>query len=279
MTKIKIITDSTSDLSIEEIEKYNVEVLPMKVTIDGEEFIDIDNKEYIYKMRNAKQFFTSQPSLGAFLETYEKWTNLGYEIISIHVSSALSGTYSTACSAANEFNGIHVVDTKTASRGIKYFVEDCYNYVKEGLSISEIVEKLNKKTKDILTYVTVDKLDNLVKGGRIKKTAGIIGGVLNLKILTKLCEDELVVLDKVRGRKKLIQSLIKAILDDIKDRKIKQISLIDTISDEYIKEIRELIYDRLGYSIPDENINTTTPAVSTHAGEGSVGVIIELYEK
>ncbi|MBF0713577.1 DegV family protein [Gemella sp. GH3] len=279
MAKIKIITDSTSDLSIEEIERYDVEVVPMTVTIDGEEFIDMDNKEYIYKMRTAKQFFTSQPSVGKFLEIYKKWTELGYKVISIHVSSVLSGTYSTAHSASKEFDGVYVIDTKTASRGIKYVIENCYNYILEGVEILEIIKRLNKKTKDILTYVTIDKLDNLVRGGRIKKTSGLIGGILNLKILTKLCEEELMVVDKVRGKKKLVQALIKTILIDIKDRTVKQISLVDTISDEYIKEIREAIYDNVGYLIPDNNIRTTTPAVSTHAGEGSVGVIIELHEQ
>lgn len=73
MSKIKLITDSTSDLTQEEIEFYDIAVIPMKVTIDGEDFDNIDNEEYIYKMRDAKKFSTSQPAVGLFMDEYMDW--------------------------------------------------------------------------------------------------------------------------------------------------------------------------------------------------------------
>ena len=84
---------------------------------------------------------------------------------------------------------------------------------------------LREKTKNILTYVTIDKLDNLVKGGRLSKSQALIGGLLNIKVLTQLKETELVALDKVRGKKKLIKTLINHIEEDKNDRTIKSISL------------------------------------------------------
>lgn len=275
--KIKLITDSTSDLTKEEIVKYDIDVVPVSAIIDGIEYDNISNEEYIYKMREAKNFYTSQPAVGIFLERYNKWTDLGYTVISIHISSAISGTYSTALSVAREFNDVYVVDTKTASRGIKYFIDDCYNYIKEGKSIQEILELLNNKQNKVLTYVTIDKLDNLVKGGRLKKTAGLIGGLLNLKILTKLLPDELVAIDKVRGKKKLVQSLFSNIAKDLGDNKIKTVSLANVLSDEYIELIKIEFENKFNYKLLKENILITTPAISTHTGEGAVGVIIELY--
>lgn len=277
MEKIKLITDSASDLTKEEIEKYDIAVIPITVTIDGVEYESIDNKEYIYKMREAKQFFTSQPAVGKFLEEYKKWTDLGYTVISIHISSAISGTFSTAYSVAQEFENVYVVDTKTASRGEYYFIDECYNYIQEGKSAKEIVELLNRKQEKVLTYVTIDKLDNLVKGGRLKKTAGLIGGLLNVKILTKLFSEELSAIDKVRGKKKLIQSLIENIKKDLGEtNKIKQIYLVNVLADEYVELMKENFADELGYTIPDKNIMITTPAISTHTGEGAVGIVIEL---
>lgn len=274
--KIKLVTDSTSDLTAEEITNYDIEILPVSVNIDGTQYDFIDNKEYIYKMREAKNFSTSQPAVGLYLDVFKKWTDLGYTVISIHISSAISGTYSTAYSAAQEFENVYVIDSKTTSRGLKYFIDDCYSYVQEGKDPSEIVELLNNKQEKVLTYVTIDKLDNLVKGGRLKKSAGLIGGLLNIKILTKLYPEELTAIDKVRGKKKLVQSLIENIKKDTLGKKIKQISLADVLSDEYVKEIREAIAENFNYEIPNENIHTTTPAISTHTGEGAVGVLIEL---
>ncbi|MBU0279319.1 DegV family protein [Gemella sp. zg-1178] len=276
MARIKLITDSTSDLTQEEIEFYNIAVIPMKVTIDGEDFDGIDNEEYIYRMRDAKQFSTSQPAVGLFMDAYKKWTEKGYEIISLHVSSALSGTYNTAFCVAQDYKGVHVVDTMTATCGMKYFIKDAYDYIKEGKNVKDIVELLVAKQKKVLTYVTIDKLDNLVRSGRLKKTAGLIGNFLNLKILTKLLPDELVVLDKVRGKKKLVQALINAIKKDVENKKIKTISLVNVLSYEYIDMVREKMLEVFDYQVLDKNIVITTPAVSTHAGEGAVGVMIEV---
>lgn len=276
MTKIKIITDSTSDLTKEEIEKYDIEIVPITVTLDGEEFTNMDNEEYIYRMREAKEFFTSQPAVGLFFEQYEKWTELGYTVISIHVASAVSGTYSTATSVAKEFHDVHVFDSMTASRGIKYYIEDCYKLIQEGKSVEEIMAFLKEKQKKVFTYVTIDKLDNLVKGGRLKKSAGLIGGLLNIKVLAKLFPDELAPIDKVRGKKKIIQSLIENIKNDIQEQEIKNISLVHILSYEYLDDIKLAIKENLGYDVRDEDVVITTPGIATHVGEGGVGVLVEL---
>ncbi len=275
MKKIKIITDSASDLNKEEIEKFNIEVLPITVTVDGVEYKDISNEEYIYKMRGAKNFFTSQPSLGLFLEKYEKWTSLGYEIISIHISDSLSGTCKTALSASKEFEGVYVIDSMTASVGIKYLIKYCYDMINKGIDISDIYGRVLEKRQDIFTYVTIDTLDNLVKGGRLRKTAGLIGNLFNLKILTKLENGELKLVEKARGKRKLVASLIKTIKCDLENRKIKKISLANVLSYEYVNMIKDEILREFDYNIKEEDIIITTPAISTHAGEKAVGIVIE----
>ncbi|MBF0710053.1 MULTISPECIES: DegV family protein [unclassified Gemella] len=277
MKKIKIVTDSTSDLRKEEIEKYGVEVVYLTALIDGVEYREIDNTEYIYKLREAKNFSTSQPSVGQFMETYEKWTKEGYDIISIHLTPAVSGTYSTAVSVANDYKNVKVIDTTTSSRGMIYFIKDAYKYIQEGKSLDEIYKLLQEKREKVITYVSIDKLDNLVKGGRLKKTVGFMGGLLNLKILTKVTEnDELVPIEKVRGKKKLVQAIIDNMKKDLAGQELKTISLVHALSDEYIKLLRIALKEEFGYQIKDEDIEIVTAVISTHVGEGAVGILIEL---
>ncbi|MDO4813913.1 MAG: DegV family protein [Gemella sp.] len=276
MKKIKIITDSTSDLRKEEIEKYGVEVVYLTAIIDGVEYREIDNTEYIHKLRTAKDFSTSQPAVGQFIEAYEKWTKEGYDIISIHLTPAVSGTYSTAVSVANDFENVRVVDTTTSSRGMIYFIKEAYEYIQEGKSLDEIYDLLQAKREKIITYVSIDKLDNLVKGGRLKKSAGFIGGLLNLKVLTKVTEnDELVPVDKVRGKKKLVQALIDNLKKDLVGKEIKTVSLVHSLSDEYVELMSSALKEAFGYEMKQEDIGIVTAVISTHVGEGAVGILIE----
>ena len=278
MEKVKIIIDSSSDLTFDEIEKYNVDVIPLTINIDGNEYDyrTISNDEYIERMRTANTYSTSQPAIGKFLEAYERWTKEGYKIIVLTLSSALSGTYNTAVTASSEFEGVYVVDSKTTTRGMVFLLKECLKQLEEQVAIETIVESLREKAKNILTYVTIDKLDNLVKGGRLSKSQALIGGLLNIKVLTQLKETELVALDKVRGKKKLIHTLIKHIEDDKQGREIKSISLPNSIADEYISLIKSELKETFGYVVSDEEIFTTTPIISTHTGENAVGILVEL---
>ena len=104
MEKVKIIIDSSSDLTLDEIEKYNLEVIPLTINIDGEEYDyrTIGNEEYIIRMRTAKEFSTSQPAIGKYIEAFEKWTKEGYKILVLTISSALSGTYNSVLAASSD---------------------------------------------------------------------------------------------------------------------------------------------------------------------------------
>ena len=276
--KVKIIIDSSSDLTFDEIKKYDVEVVPLTINVDGTEYDyrTISNDEYIEKMRTATSYSTSQPAIGKFFETFEKWTEQGYKVIVLTLSSALSGTYNTALTASSEFEGVYVVDTKTTTRGMVFILKECLKQLEENIDIDTIVTSLNEKTKKILTYVTIDKLDNLVKGGRLSKSQALIGGLLNIKVLTQLKETELVALDKVRGKKKLVQTLIKHIEEAKQGKTIKSISLPNALADEYVDLIKAELKEAFGYEVSEDEIFTTTPIISTHTGENAVGILVEL---
>ena len=227
-------------------------------------------------MRTAESYSTSQPAIGKFIEAYEKWTNEGYQVIVLTLSSALSGTYNTAVTASSEFENVHVVDTKTTTRGMVFLLKECLRQLEENVDVSTIAERLREKAKNILTYVTIDKLDNLVKGGRLSKSQALIGGLLNIKVLTQLKETELVALDKVRGKKKLVHTLIKHIEEEKQNKTIKSISLPNSLADEYITLIKSELKEVFGYEVSEDEIFTTTPIISTHTGENAVGILVEL---
>lgn len=278
LEKVKVIIDSSSDLTFDEIEKYNVDVIPLTINIDGTEYDyrTISNDEYIERMRTASTYSTSQPAIGKFIEAFEKWTNEGYKVIVLTLSSALSGTYNTAVTASSEFEGVHVIDTKTTTRGMVFLLKECLKQLEENLDVEVIAENLREKAKNILTYVTIDKLDNLVKGGRLSKSQALIGGLLNIKVLTQLKETELVALDKVRGKKKLVHTLINHIEEAKQGKTIKSISLPNALADEYVALIKSELEEVFGYVVDEKEIFTTTPIISTHTGENAVGILVEL---
>ena len=278
LEKVKVIIDSSSDLTFDEIEKYNVDVIPLTINIDGTEYDyrTISNDEYIERMRTASTYSTSQPAIGKFIEAFEKWTKEGYKVIVLTLSSALSGTYNTAVTASLELEGIYVVDTKTTTRGMVFLLKECLSQLEQQIEIETIVENLREKAKNILTYVTIDKLDNLVKGGRLSKSQALIGGLLNIKVLTQLKETELVALDKVRGKKKLVHTLINHIEEAKQGKSIKNISLPNSLADEYVTLIKSELEEVFGYIVDEKEIFTTTPIISTHTGENAVGILVEL---
>ena len=157
-----------------------------------------------------------------------------------------------------------------------FLLKECLKQLEENVAVEVIAENLREKAKNILTYVTIDKLDNLVKGGRLSKSQALIGGLLNIKVLTQLKETELVALDKVRGKKKLVQTLIKHIEEAKQGKSIKNISLPNALADEYVTLIRSALKESFGYEVNEDEIFTTTPIISTHTGENAVGILVEL---
>jgi len=182
----------------------------------------------------------------------------------------------TTVLARRGFKNVHVVDTKTTTRGMVFLLKECLRQLEENVDVSTIAERLREKAKNILTYVTIDKLDNLVKGGRLSKSQALIGGLLNIKVLTQLKETELVALDKVRGKKKLVHTLIKHIEEEKQNKSIKSISLPNSLADEYITLIKSELKEVFGYEVSEDEIFTTTPIISTHTGENAVGILVEL---
>lgn len=215
MSKIKLITDSTCDLPKKIIDEYDIEVIPLIINLGDESYtdgVDIDIKTLLNKMENSQcTASTSQITPGRFHEVYEKYLKEGYSIISIHLSSEMSGTYHSACVARDSFENAHitVIDGRNVTSGLGILVFKAAKLIKEGMEVQQVVNEIKKFIPRVNSLLAFESLENLVKGGRLSKTAGIIGSILGIKIVLEVKEGKMAVRDKFRGNKKAVKYIIE----------------------------------------------------------------------
>lgn len=214
MEKIKIITDSTLDLPAELIREKNIEVLPLLINFGEESYLDgveITTKEMIDKI-NATGILptTAQVTPNRFEETFKKYLDEGYKIVVLTLSSDMSGTYQSACIAKDmlESDDIVVIDSRNVTSGLGLLVLKACQFRDKGLGIKEIEEEILKAIPKVKSSLNFESLENLVRGGRLSKTAGTIGSVLGLRLILEVKDGKMSVKDKVRGSKKALKKLI-----------------------------------------------------------------------
>lgn len=214
MEKIKIITDSTLDLPAELIREKNIEVLPLLINFGEESYLDgveITTKEMIDKI-NATGVLptTAQVTPNRFEETFKKYLDEGYKIVALTLSSDMSGTYQSACIAKDmlESDDIVVIDSRNVTSGLGLLVLKAFQFRDKGLGIKEIEEEILKAIPKVKSSLNFESLENLVRGGRLSKTAGTIGSVLGLRLILEVKDGKMSVKDKVRGSKKALKKLI-----------------------------------------------------------------------
>lgn len=240
MEKIKIITDSTADLSNDIYNKYDIEVLPLLINFEEKSYLDgveINPKMVFEKIEKEGILpTTAQVIPNRFMESYKKYLDEGYKIISIHMSSAMSGTYQSACIAKEmlESNDIVVIDSQNVTAALGILVLKAAKLRDKGYDIIQIENELNNIKKNVKLSVCFESLEYLVRGGRISKTAGIVGGILGIKLVLDIKDGLMSVKDKIRGTKKAINKII----DDLENSNLDEdvpVILIDVDNVE-IKE-------------------------------------------
>jgi DegV family protein with EDD domain len=279
MEKIKIITDSTADLPKHIIEKYDIEVVPLLVNFGSQSYIDgveITLSELLRRIKEEDTFpTTAQVNPQRFYESYEKYLKQGYKIISIHLSSKMSGTYQSSCIARDmlETEDIITIDSLNVTGGLGLLVIKAARLREQGYSAEKIQSELIKLIPHVKSAIGFESLENLVKGGRLSKTAGLIGGMLGIKPILTVKDGELTSMDKVRGSKKAV----KTILDFMDNTGIKEGELCFLM---YVEN--EDILFSLRESLNNKNIeyieNEVGCVVGVHAGTNACGIFfIEKY--
>ena len=214
MQKIKIITDSTIDIPSELLEKNDIEVIPVLINFGEDSYLDgveITTSKMIERINKENALpTTAQITPIRFEETFKKYLDQGYKIITLLLSSEMSGTYQSACIAKEmlETEDIVVVDSRNVSSGLGLLTLRACKLSDNGASIQEIEEELIKVRDKIKCTLNFESLDNLVRGGRLPKVAGAIGTALGLRLILEIKDGKIGVKDKVRGSKKALKKLI-----------------------------------------------------------------------
>ncbi|WP_391120462.1 DegV family protein [Psychrobacillus sp. L3] len=276
---MKLFADSACDLPKSFYELHNVELIPLRVHIDKDEYEDIigiDSKEVYAAIRAGKQPKTSQASPELFLSRFEELAKSGEDGFYISLSSALSGTYSTAVMMKEQLMETYpdlkltIIDSKCASLGIGLLIKEAVRLRDEGMSLSMMEEKIRFSALHMEHLFTVEDLDYMARGGRVSKTSAFIGGLLNIKPLLHVEEGKLVPIEKIRGRKKVIKRMID-VMGERADRLEEQNIAISHGDDEATAlELKQLIEER--FHPKSIEIHLIGSTVGAHAGPDTLAL-------
>lgn len=279
MARIYVVSDSTADLSNKQIEKYNLNIVPLTISFGDELYtdgIDLTPSEFYKKLSASSQLpKTSQPSPEALRQIYDKIASEDDTILSIHVSGKLSGTLSSAETAATMVSSkVIPVDSLNASQGVARSVLIAAEAIRRNMPLDKILNITDKSIKNTFSVFAVDTLEFLQRNGRIGKAASLLGSMLQLKpILYADPEGMVAVYDKVRGRSKIIPNLVAAALKNVKSDKPVNLSVVHTNAEDKA----ELLLTELKkhYEIVDLYVGQVGPAIGTHIGPGAISLMIQ----
>lgn len=280
MNKVKIITDSTCDLSKEIIEARDIEVLPLYVNFTDESYKDGVNisTEELYKLVEKKNELpkTSAIDIVALTDCFKKYLDLGYDIIFTGISRQLSRTYENAIMARDELgaDNIYIVDSKNLSTGIGLTVLMACDYRDKGLSAKEIVDEMEVVTDKVKAQFAIETMDYLHKGGRCSSLAKIFGTLLKIKPIIFVREGKMTVGMKPIGKMKVaLDKMINMFLEDYKAGNVvkTRVFITHSIAIESEKYIRE----KLESEVKDMEIISTVAGcvISSHCGPGTIGIL------
>ncbi|MCI9395022.1 MAG: DegV family protein [Oscillospiraceae bacterium] len=273
---VKIITDSASDV----LTPYHpaVSVLPMTITFGDQQYRDkeeLSHQRFYELLIESEQLpSTSQIGPAQFEEAFQAQVDAGHSIVAVILSGKLSGTYQSACIAAEEFpQKVFVVDSENAALGEGILVQRAAQLVDQGLEAPEIAQRLEDEKKDIRLIALLDTLEYLKRGGRISKSVAAIGGLLSIKPVIAVQNGEVCMLGKARGSKNgnnlLVQEIQKTTgIDFERPYCLGYSGFHNDMLQKYIADSRSL-WEGHAEHLP---IGTIGATIGTHIGPGAVGV-------
>lgn len=275
--KIKIMSDSTCDLSQELLEKYDITLVPLTIVKDGKAYADgvtITPAEiYAHVAAGGGLCSTTAMNAGEYAEWFSKYADSYDGIIHVNISSEFSSSYQNACLAAEDFDNVRVVDSRNLSTGQGLVVLQACKYAQECNDLDELQSKLQAFTEKVEASFLLDKLEYMVKGGRCSSAAALGANLLNLKPCIEVKNGKMSVVKKYRGNyAKCLASYVKDRLADRDDLERDTLFVTRTpVSDECQKAVAEAV-DAYG---DFENIYWTEAGctVSCHCGPGTLGVL------
>lgn len=274
MEKIAWLIDSASDVKEEMKESADIFVMPLHVIIDGQSYrdgLDITPEEVFERMKTSEEMKTSQPSVGEFVEVYEKIKQQNYDrCIAIHVSSGLSGTYNSSHIAAGMVDlTVEIIDSEMASIPMIFILEEGLRLQKEGRSFEEIVQALREVPSRIRAYVLVNELDRLRKGGRLNSAQFLMGNLLQVKPILHFVDKTVVSFEKVRGFNKAKRRILDLFGEDASAGIVHNAYIVHSDYEEAIQWKNEIMERFPNISV---ELSALGPTIGVHTGTGTVAL-------
>lgn len=283
MSQVFIVTDSTADIPDELVAKYQIHVVPLRVVFDQETYLDgieLSPATFYEKLGNAKVLpSTSQPSPVEFMNVYSQILNEhpGSQIVSIHLSSGMSGTYQSALLGKSMLEDeqtveITVIDSKSASYGYGLLVVHAAQLAQAGKNAQEIEAAVLSLHQQRKLYFLVDTLEYLQKGGRIGKASAVLGTLLNIKPVLSIDDEGIIyAVEKIRGQKKAMERIIQMFEQDFAGKRIN-IAVGHTANPASAESFVSLIQTR--FELGEVVYPNIGAVVGSHVGFGTIAIFV-----
>ena len=273
--KTAIVTDSTAYLPAHIMKELDIRMIPLSVTLNGEAFdeeIDILSPDFYDKVRGDGPLpKSSQPPIGKFVELFESLKGTYDAVISIHLSSGISGTYAGAGLAGDMVEGLDVYpfDSEISCYMQGFYVLRAAELAKEGMAPDLIITELDEMKQTMRAYFMVDDLTHLQRGGRLSAAQALIGGLLQVKPLLHFQDKVIVPFEKIRTRKKAMKRIVDLLTEDA-----AKMPLEAAIIHGNRPEDAEVWLAALSEQLPNVKFTVSHfgPVIGTHLGEASMGL-------
>ncbi|AVK61293.1 DegV family protein [Lactobacillus sp. CBA3605] len=277
---IKIVTDSSVQLTAAEIDQYDINIVSLLVGFNGDLVADttVSRADFDREMTtNPKLPTTSQPPIGDFVTCYNALTADGSQVLSLHLTETLSGTVNAARQAAKLATGqVTVIDTQSADRGMAFQVLTAARMAHAGADLNAILAKIAVIRQQTHVYLFVDTLDNLVKGGRVPKIAGVVTNLIKLKFVFELVEGKLKLYTRGRGKKALIKAQTQ-ILAELADVSRVESAGISYVGAETVAQAPQALMQKVAPQA-DLLVARTSPIIATHTGTGAYALMFQVVD-
>lgn len=286
MSDYCLITDATTELNQEQVEKYNIRVIPMKVVLGGTEYTmypdnhELSMKEFYERLTAGEETSTTQVTPAVFTEYFESVLKEGKDLIYYGLSSGLSGTYNSSCIAAEELSEkypqrrIVCINSICASVGEGFMLMRAAQKKLSGADFDEVVRYIEENQANVCHWFMVENLEQLKKGGRISAVSAALGTALHIcPILSTDREGALRVAAKVRGQKKAIAYLIERLKEDGIDIHEQSVMIGHANCPETAEKVKQILLDE--DLVKDVGICEIGPVIGSHVGSGMCAILFE----
>ena len=278
---IKIISDSGCNLSKELIARYNIDIIPIFILEGEKEYldnIDITSEQVLDNMEKGIVYKTAQIIPHTYIECFSEYAKKGETIIYISLSGGISGTYENSVLAKriveSEYPNadIYVIDSRAVSGGLGLMVLEAAKMAENNIEKEKILKRIEFIKENIEHIFTIDDIEYLYRGGRVSKAQNIVGGLLSIKPILWVNDGKLEALEKVRGKNKVLKSMIDIVkkLKGETDLKQQSIIIVHANNLESAVKLKEMMIEEFG--VEDISINTIGSVIGAHTGPGTLAV-------